>query len=534
MKTFFKLFKFQIDEIYDLFKGRNIKKMLWSAAKYLFLLGVTTLVAYLLLMQVFVLNFAINKQLISIVLLATQCIAFLFATGSIISVLFLNKNNELLLTLPASPNQVYMSKLLVVYIREIVVNTAYTFPLLLTLGIMGKFSAWFFVSLPFVMFLLPVLPLALAAFISIPAMKILKFLKQHVIVASVLLLALVSVLLYFYIAFLSVFATSFNITSKLVETIISVNTSVLNFGNKNWLFLRLAESIMDIKLTYWLFVYLGVGLTCLVGAILLIRPFYFKTAMESNENVTAKISKKEKQFKKRTPFWSLVVKEVHTVFRTPGGIFQYFAFTMLMPVIVLLYDRLLLTMVVNQTGHMMIAGSHVLVAAVLAMLSNLVSASAISKEGANFIHIKTMPVDYYTQTLAKVVFNAVLTIGAVLITSVVTFFYLEAKVVIFTTLSVIFAAVAHICLSYDLDLKSPTLDWYDNSEITQINKNTTVSMIWGMFISLVMAAVIFTMTNLAESVIPWLILLLASAAFCVYRVYILILRVSYQYGKVEI
>ena len=78
-------------------------------------------------------------------------------------------------------------------------------------------------------------------------------------------------------------------------------------------------------------------------------------------------------------FASLLKKETLCIFRSPTDIFEYFLFTLLMPFIVFTYDQLLTTITVNQAGINMIAGAHVMVVAILAMLSNIVSASAISR-----------------------------------------------------------------------------------------------------------------------------------------------------------
>ena len=141
---------------------------------------------------------------------------------------------------------------------------------------------------------------------------------------------------------------------------------------------------------------------------------------------TIRPAKKEKRFKKSSTLMSLIKKEAVCIFRSPTDVFEYFLFTLLMPFIVYSYDKLLMTITVNQAGVNMIAGSHVMVVAILAMLSNIVSASAISRDGGNFYTSKIIPVNYYTQLFAKLLFNAIFTIGALLVTAVISMFIYPA------------------------------------------------------------------------------------------------------------
>ena len=80
-----------------------------------------------------------------------------------------------------------------------------------------------------------------------------------------------------------------------------------------------------------------------------------------------------------------------------------------------------MSIAVNEAGTQMIAGSHVMVVAILALLSNIVSASTISRDGGNFYISKIVPINYYTQIFAKVAFNAIFTVAALLVTMVISF-----------------------------------------------------------------------------------------------------------------
>ena len=82
--------------------------MFGSIIKYLLIIAVLTIACYVLLLKFVLLGFKINAELVSLVLLITQIISLCFAVGNTIKVLFQNKDNELLMSLPVSPNQVFV------------------------------------------------------------------------------------------------------------------------------------------------------------------------------------------------------------------------------------------------------------------------------------------------------------------------------------------------------------------------------------------------------------------------------------------
>ena len=256
--------------------------------------------------------------------------------------------------------------------------------------------------------------------------------------------------------------------------------------------------------------------------------------MSSLEN-TIKGKKKVRPFKKSSAFVSMIKKETLCIFRSPTDVFEYFLFTLLMPFIVFSYDRLLSTITVNQAGTNMIAGAHVMVVAILAMLSNIVSASAISRDGGNFYSSKIVPVNFYTQVFAKLVFNAIFTCGALLVTMFVSFFSKNAVPwqVILGTIAVMIASIGHIAWSIDMDIKNPTINLQGDEESSITSKSTPKSVIAGLIIGFILGIIIILMSHLQTLIIPYLLIIALSLGFTLYRLYVLVLRIHMCYNKIE-
>ena len=199
MKTILNLLKLQIDNKTDLLKTASPSKMLTSILKVIIAMALITAVAAFILFRIFSLGIAINSGVVAIVLLLTQAISLFFAIGNVINTLYLCKDNEMLICLPVTPNQLFISKVLLIYLREIAVNALISIPIFITLGFFGGLGISFYLSIPILALFAPILPIVLASFISVPLMALIRFLKKHVVLSIFSILAFVSVCLWGYI-----------------------------------------------------------------------------------------------------------------------------------------------------------------------------------------------------------------------------------------------------------------------------------------------------------------------------------------------
>ncbi len=532
MHTIFNLLKLQIDNKTDLFKTATPSKMVFEGFKKLFLIALVWLLARVILFRIFSFGIIINAQVIALILLISQGISLAFSIGHVISTLYTCKDNEMLICLPVTPNQLFISKIILIYLKELAVNVMFWLPVFLVIGNLGGFGASYYLSIPIVLLLLPVLPLVIGSFISIPIMQFIKFLKKHVVLTIILLLLLVSVLLWGYISLVGNFVENFDVTNKHLETGMKLNKSLKKIGSKIYVLFQIALAMLSFSKWFYFPIFIAICLAIMAITVTIIRPFYFKIAMSSTENTTKKKYKK-KDFKNRSVFTSLIFKEIAHVFRSPSEVFEYFLFTLLMPFIVFSYDKLLMSITVNQAGINMIAGSHLMVVAILAMLSNLVSSSTISRDGSNFYTSKIVPVNYYTQMFAKLTFNAIFTISAIVVTAIISCFIYPAWQIIIGSIAVIFAAVGHIAWSIDMDIKNPTVNMQGNEQASVTGKNTPKSLICGLVIGFIMGMIIIMTSGNKSSPLPYIILVALSVAFAVYRVYTLVLRINLAYDKIE-
>lgn len=530
-----KAFKFQIDNKFNLFKTNDLKALFATLFVRLLIFAGLSVALYVLLARMFtMLDLQINAAFLTFVLLGCQVVLFVFGIANIITTLYLSKDNELLMVLPITFNEIFVSKILVLYVSDLIFSLTYLFPLFISLGILGQLSATYYLIALLFIPILPIFPIALASVLSIPVMMIVRYLKKHLFLSIIVLLSIVAFVFVGYMEIITNVSGAFNIADKQIESSLKINQTIRRIGASIFGYFHLAESLYSLSLFYRPLLFFLGSLLLFCVCFFLIRPFYFRIATMSTEN-TSTPTKRVKKFKKRTPFQSLLLNEMRAVFRSPSYLFQYFLFPLFMPLIVFTYDKLLISIAVNQAGQNMIIGSHVLVLSIIALMSNTISSTAISREGGTFYIAKCTPVSFYAQVKAKIAFNAIFTLGAIGVTTATTLLFTDYDVatVICTGVCVSVLSLGHICHSFDLDLKNPVLDWYDNSEITSISKSTTVCILYALFLSLISCLTII----LAASVSLYFAfgcLFIFSAAYCWARVHLLFIRTKYYYEKMEI
>lgn len=526
-----KLFKLQLDNKFNIFKQKDVKGFIRLLLKNIIIISAITLALYLILNKlILILSIHINEQLLAIVLLATQLIAFCFATANIISTLYLSKDNELLMVLPVTFNQLFVSKILILYVTDLIHSLMYMLPILTTLGILGNLGIGYYVMMCLLIPILPILPISFASLVSIPIIFILKFFKRHITLSILTLLIMVASVFVVYMNIVGKISGAFNLMEKQMETSILINAKIFSIGAGVWGYLQLAESLLSFKYIYYPLLFLIVSFVIMCVCFLLIKPFYYKVSTINMEN-TSVVKNKYKKFKKRKPFGELLLNETRAVLRSPGYIFQFFLFPLFMPLIVFTYDKLLISIAVNQAGQNMIFGSHILVLCIIALMSNTISSIAISKEGGTFYIAKTTPINFYVQVTAKVVFNLIFTVSAILITTILSLIAtsLQWWVVVLSGIIAIILSVGHICQSFDFDLQNPVLDWYDNSEISTIGKNTTKSIIYALVLSALMCILVTLLGTLGIYMC-----LIFSVVYALGRIHLLYVRTKYYYNKMEI
>lgn len=528
MKKIYQLFRLQIDEYYDFFKTKDRRKLVVSLLKYLaIIILITGLLLYFSLSAI-LLNIKFNVHMYALIITITQVIALIFGFGHVISALFLNHNNEIMLSMPISSEQLFTSKMIFIYVKEVITNAIFLIPIMIIFNILMAAKWYIYILLiPYVL-ILPLFPLAIISLLIIPITKLYLLLKKIPLLNYIVSAGLILGLLIFYVLMLERLVAGFDLSHNLGPSITKINLGILNFSNSVKFYQWLALGMSNINYSYYVLLFLVISALLLVSAYFIIKPFYIKTSMKSKEFTTT--SYKKKPFVKRSNFLSLLHKEFATMFRSPGYLFENHLFTFLMPVVVILYNKLLKTLVVNQLGSLMINGAHLLVILILTILSNISHSNVISKEKEAFNLMKIFPINYYKQSFAKILPNLILTISSIIITGGVSLIFIDFKVSLLTTIIAILLAIGHALSSFDRDLRTPV--FLKNHQVNQgVNKNIMLNTIYGLLFAIMLSVLVLVSMSNTFNVVPWIIIIVILIIYIILRLYRVILRINYRYNE---
>ncbi len=444
----------------------------------------------------------------------------------------MSKDNEILLSLPINFDQLFASKLVLLYVNELVFNILYIAPLLVGIGLIGKFAGIYYLVCLLFFPIFPFASLGIGSLISIPAMAIVKFFKNHSKTTAIVSILFIAAVFIAYMLFITKISGAFNIVDEQSASSVKINSTISKIGEKIPVFFWLSTIFFDIKTLWKLYVFFAAFVAIFAITFFLIKPFYQSVAVFNNET-KRETRAKAKKFVKRSPEKELFINEFRTCLRSPSLIIQYFLFTLLMPIIVYTYDKLLFSIAVSQTGQALIFASHVLVLMMLTCLSSTISSVAISRQGGLLYISKMIPVSYEKQALIKVAFNVLITWIAIVVTTVVCCIFSTSNVIllIICSIAAMLVSVGHVCESYDIDLRSPSLNWYDISEISVLSKNTTRAIVAGFILAII--ETILTVLGGGNIWLTAILLIVPSALFAYGRFRLLKIRLKFVFERME-
>ena len=216
--------------------------------------------------------------------------------------LYFSKDNQTLLTYPVNNGIIFLSKMAVFYIQELMKNFVMIVPLLLAYAITYSFPWFFYPWLVFIFFFITLIPVAIGAVLSIPYMYILSFVKKSQYIQSVLaIIALIGISVLLFIG-LSKIPADLKIVSNWPiywENIVNFTKLVERFSGPLFYIAALiygyrgynytgggsprALQIVNLNTVFILLSVIGIIAVCVLIAYFLARPLFFKMATKPFE-----------------------------------------------------------------------------------------------------------------------------------------------------------------------------------------------------------------------------------------------------------
>lgn len=438
----------------------------------------------------------------------SSLVTFLFSIFLIPSIFYFSKDSETLLALPLPPQTILSAKFSVCLVYE------YAFTLIVCVPLYIAYANNAAIGIPYILLALaifitlPIYPLVLFSIITMLLMRFVPFFKNRDrfnMIAGIL-----SIILAFGFSFAMNSGTIAEDPNALISMLTQGNNSMISLFSKIFPAIPFAaEALISsdaLQLVYYILI------TCAALAVLVIlgKWLYFKGAIGFSETKSSRKELSAKDFarvSRHSKVRTYLIKELRLLIRTPVYAINCIGMCVLMPIMLLVIfitadADVLLQQLPDITPYL----DGMLPYAVLAGMAsgflfsnlNMISSTAISREGTNISFMKYIPMSLKQQLQAKVLSGILMSVISMLLTMVCVYFLLP----IFPLTWYFAAAAASLITivlgnyaSLALDILHPKLVWEQEAAAVKQNMSGIVSMLAGMAMTVVTCVLLFILPD---------------------------------------
>lgn len=458
----------------------------------------------------------------------TRMISFLFSVMLVMAVvsctlgltksLYYARDNSVLLTLPCTPLQVYLSKLIIFFFFEIKRNFSFLVPLFVAYFLHRNFDSTLSYSssptydnLPlnilWMIVCIVVLSLgtvAIGAILSIPSMWLANFYRQRkpLQIATVITTIVAASAVFAYA--LTIIPEDFDPARDWVKIFNFIDGNIINgiylehFGFMYELSSVILGDISEAAIATYEFgvtairfgIMAGVTALTLGLGFLMVRPLFYKMASTPFEYLKKSVPPKKNRERGR------ILSSIHTnyliVLKNSSEVFYNLGILMSVPMLLFILNSIFGNMDVSKNGHYMIVAVNIMLSLLMLLNSNCALASLFSRDGQSRYLIKTIPANYALPILTKMLPNMSFAILSIVATSVVFVFTLPLGTtdVILISIAILLIYIAHAFYSAELDLMNPKHQLYSSVGSSISNPNELKSTSSAFLIPFIVAAAI--------------------------------------------
>ena len=438
----------------------------------------------------------------------SSLVTFLFSIFLIPSIFYFSKDSETLLALPLPPQTILSAKFSVCLVYE------YAFTLIVCVPLYIAYANNAAIGIPYILLALaifitlPIYPLVLSSIITMLLMRFVPFFKNRDrfnMIAGIL-----SIILAFGFSFAMNSGTIAEDPNALISMLTQGNNSMISLFSKIFPAIPFAaEALISsdaLQLVYYILI------TCAALAVLVIlgKWLYFKGAIGFSETKSSRKELSAKDFarvSRHSKVRTYLIKELRLLIRTPVYAINCIGMCVLMPIMLLVIfitadADVLLQQLPDITPYLGGMPPYAVLAGMASgfLFSNLnmISSTAISREGTNISFMKYIPMSLKQQLQAKVLSGILMSVISMLLTMVCVYFLLP----IFPLTWYFAAAAASLITivlgnyaSLALDILHPKLVWEQEAAAVKQNMSGIVSMLAGMAMTVVTCVLLFILPD---------------------------------------
>jgi hypothetical protein len=484
-------------------KKSKLRLILLGILKFLAIAGGTYLVLYLL-QQVGIFYYSEAPVIMILLITLVLCLSILSCTFSLMQNLYFSEDNKVLITLPVTGNNIFLSKIIVFYLYEIKRNLDFLFPIVYACEALmvarGLCGIWIFVWSILPLLLIVALPVLIGSLLSIPLMYIYRFFKKHSIVEIVSFFLVLCGVVGLTVYLISLIPENIDLINQWPTISKYIHSFFDNVEKKlvlvrELVLLMTGDQMANLKYSFTLYTLLRFGIllvTCVVLVLLVYfssRPLFFgmmsknfefdKNAISIHKNV------------RHNRYFTLIKKEWIISFRSLDISLDFVSVYLLVPILILLLNKIYAAMETKTLGDIMTYSFNLLMITLPLLASNGIVATMYSREGRAGYIKKTKPMYAAYPLGAKLVLNVILSIPSIVVATSIfgSFTGIGILSIVLISLAVFFLYLAHMIWSAMMDVMNPQNEQYATTGNDISNPNETKSSILAFFLAAVFALI---------------------------------------------
>lgn len=481
-------------------KKTLIRKIVFTLLKFLIVVAACYVVN--LLLTLFIFNASDEPKIMVFVLALLLVISLISCTIGLVRALYFADDNKVLITFPVSANVIFISKIIVFYIYELIREYMLIVPILLGFGLfnISRFTFWFMPWSLIVMLFVPCIVVLAAALISIPSLFVARFANRYPVVKLVLFFMLVGAATWAIVKVVGIIPENLDFT-KIVPPL---RRLLVDFFDRIGRYLPPIEALVGLligeqnkSLTYNVFtartaLYFGILLFSAAALFAITyfvsRPIFFKMMSKSFEFEKKSVNKARLN-KKHGKLYAFTLKEFRLCILNTEVSLSFLTVYMLVPVMIFVLNKLYSAINTRLAGQVMTYAFTLLIMLLPMLASNGMIAKLFSKEGRAAYMKKTEPVNILEPIFAKLSFFLILSVPSIIASVAVFGSFVSQRFhwydLVFLGGTIIFVQWAHILYSALTDIMNPQNEQYatvgESAQNPNENKATITAFVLSAF-----------------------------------------------------
>ncbi len=469
-----------------------------------------------------------DQGVLAFLIIICQALVLLFGLFSIISQVYNCKDADKLLYLPIKPITIFLVKLGVAYLNEVITTAVTILFVLLPFGIGAGLGITFYLMLIPSLVIIPMFPLLVGAIVALPFSLLINAVGKNGIGKTILqLLFFLAFMVGYLVLMQSVGQAESSDEFVDVENIQQVIAPLLQQIGQKMVYVHtnymLATALCATTFGSWIG---GTALCLLENAFLLglvvaiTLPVYNKmlrSTLQSGGGTGKKLFSKDK-VQNNGVIKSLMLTDIRNTLRNSQLGFQSLGGLIVMPLLIAILSVSLGQEVdgVSALETLKILPEYKAVAPVFVLLyltligvsTNMLGLYPISRENHSFFILKNIPVPFEKILTAKVLLSTVVILIADFITAVLSVILLGipwyAGILMLVILA--FLGFGSMCITTKLDVKSPKLGWTNFNQSLKNAKNSWIAMLIGLLSAILIGVpmVLLCIAYSATACNPWI------------------------------